>query len=118
MLRSFCLTTLALSLAMTATCALAAERPNIVLIYADAARSSRRTCQNALAAQGRLEVDRSEQGPETQQEHQHRTRPGPAPKPQLYNLKTDVGEKKNLASEHPEKVKELLSLFKSIREAG
>jgi arylsulfatase A-like enzyme len=35
--------------------------------------------------------------------------------PQLYNLKSDLGEKHNVASEHPEIVKELATLLKKIR---
>ncbi len=36
--------------------------------------------------------------------------------PQLYNLKTDIGERKNLASENPKQLKEMEELLKSIRE--
>ncbi len=36
--------------------------------------------------------------------------------PQLYNLKNDIGEKNNLASQYPEKVKEMEALLKSIKE--
>jgi arylsulfatase A-like enzyme len=35
--------------------------------------------------------------------------------PQLYNLKSDIGEKYNLASNHPEVVRELAALLKKIR---
>jgi len=38
--------------------------------------------------------------------------------PQLYNLKTDVGEKHNLAKQYPEKVQELAILLKKIKSAG
>ena len=38
--------------------------------------------------------------------------------PQLYNLKNDLGEKHNVASEHPEIVRELAGLLKKIREDG
>jgi hypothetical protein len=40
------------------------------------------------------------------------------PQPQLYNLKNDIGEKHNIASEHPEIVKELANLLKKIRNDG
>jgi arylsulfatase A-like enzyme len=40
---------------------------------------------------------------------------GNSPSAQLYNLKSDIGEKKNLAAEHPEKVKELAELLKQTR---
>jgi arylsulfatase A-like enzyme len=40
------------------------------------------------------------------------------PQPQLYNLKDDIGEKHNIASEHPEIVKELANLLKEIRNDG
>lgn len=39
---------------------------------------------------------------------------GNSPEPQLYNLKNDKGEKKNLAAEYPQKVKELESLLEKI----
>ena len=38
--------------------------------------------------------------------------------PQLYNLKKDLGEKHNVAAEHPELVKELSAMLKKIRDAG
>lgn len=38
--------------------------------------------------------------------------------PQLYNLKNDLGEKHNIAAQHPEIVKELSGVLKKIREAG
>lgn len=40
------------------------------------------------------------------------------PEPQLYNLKRDLGEKNNLAKEHPERVAELAALLKKIRDDG
>ena len=43
---------------------------------------------------------------------------GTAPKPQLYNLRNDLGEKNDVASEHPEIVKELGGLLKKIRADG
>jgi len=42
---------------------------------------------------------------------------GNDPNPQLYNLKDDLGERNNLAAEHPQRVKELASLLQKIREA-
>lgn len=36
--------------------------------------------------------------------------------PQLYNLKNDIGETKNLAGENPEKVKELQAILQSIKD--
>lgn len=36
----------------------------------------------------------------------------------LFNFKADPGQRKNLAAEHPEKVKELQALLKKIREQG
>ena len=38
---------------------------------------------------------------------------GNSPAPQLYNLKDDIGEKKNLADAYPDKVKELDQLLKN-----
>ncbi len=43
---------------------------------------------------------------------------GLLPRPQLYDLSRDLGERNNLASKHPEKVKELQSLLKQIRASG
>jgi arylsulfatase A-like enzyme len=40
------------------------------------------------------------------------------PQPQLYNLKNDLGEKHNIASENPEIVRELAALLKKIRDDG
>jgi arylsulfatase A-like enzyme len=37
------------------------------------------------------------------------------PKPQLYNLKTDISERKNLATENAKKLEEMVGLLKSIR---
>jgi len=45
------------------------------------------------------------------------TETGNDPEPQLYNLKTDLGEKKNVAPEHPLIVKELTELLRKIRES-
>jgi arylsulfatase A-like enzyme len=42
---------------------------------------------------------------------------GNDPAPQLYNLKTDPGEKRNVASANPEKIKELEERLEQIREA-
>jgi arylsulfatase A-like enzyme len=41
---------------------------------------------------------------------------GNSPKAQLYNLKQDIGEKNNLADQFPEKVKELETMLKKIRD--
>jgi arylsulfatase A-like enzyme len=43
---------------------------------------------------------------------------GNDPKPQLYNLQSDIGEKKNVASEHPELVKELSALLQASKNNG
>jgi len=43
---------------------------------------------------------------------------GNAPQPQLYNLKNDLGERHNLAQEHPGRVKELAAMLKKIKEDG
>ena len=43
---------------------------------------------------------------------------GNDPEPQLYNLKEDIGETKNLAAENPEKIKELKALLAKIKEEG
>lgn len=38
--------------------------------------------------------------------------------PQLYNLKNDLGEKHNLAAEHPDRVKAMADLLRRIRKRG
>lgn len=37
---------------------------------------------------------------------------------QLYNLKEDIGQQNNVASEHPEKLQELIKTFETLRGAG
>ncbi len=46
------------------------------------------------------------------------TEMGTDTKPQLYNLKDDIGETNNIAAENPEKLKELETLFQKINEDG
>ncbi len=41
---------------------------------------------------------------------------GNLPKPQLYNLKTDIGEQNNLADKHPQIVEELAALLEKIKQ--
>jgi len=43
---------------------------------------------------------------------------GNAPQPQLYDLKTDLGEKNNVAEQHPKVVEEMAALLAQIRNAG
>ncbi len=43
---------------------------------------------------------------------------GNDPQPQLYDLDKDLGEKHNVASEHPEQVKELAAMLEKIKAAG
>ncbi len=40
------------------------------------------------------------------------------PQPQLYDLKTDIGERKNIAAENTKQVTEMAELLKSIRDNG
>lgn len=47
-----------------------------------------------------------------------RTETGNSPVDQLYNLKEDIGEKVNVADQHPEKVKELKAILKYERNRG
>ena len=42
---------------------------------------------------------------------------GNAPRPQLYDLKTDLGEKNNLAEKYPERVSEMQTLLQKIKES-
>ncbi len=46
------------------------------------------------------------------------TETGEAPIDQLYDLAQDLGEKKNLAAQHPERVKAMAARLQSIRAAG
>ncbi len=43
---------------------------------------------------------------------------GNDPQPQLYDLDNDLGERHNVASEHPGKVKELAAMLEKIKAAG
>jgi len=43
---------------------------------------------------------------------------GNDPSPQLYDLKNDLGEKHNIAAEHPDVVKEMAALLQKIRDDG
>ena len=43
---------------------------------------------------------------------------GNDPEPQLYNLKTDLGERNNLAKDYPEKVEELAALLEKVRKSS
>ena len=45
------------------------------------------------------------------------TEMGHDPEPQLYDLSVDLGETKNLAAQHPAKVKELARKLEEIRAA-
>jgi len=46
------------------------------------------------------------------------TETGNDPEPQLYNLKTDLGEKNNVATQNPLIVKELTDMLQKIRNDG
>jgi hypothetical protein len=43
---------------------------------------------------------------------------GNDPQPQLFNLRTDLGEQTNLAGKHPERVQEMLAMLDKIRQDG
>jgi arylsulfatase A-like enzyme len=43
---------------------------------------------------------------------------GNDPQPQLYDLKDDLGEKDNVATEHPRRVQEMAALLRKIRQQG
>jgi len=43
---------------------------------------------------------------------------GHDPEPQLYDLRNDLGERNNLAGDHPEKAAELSELLKRVKESG
>jgi arylsulfatase A-like enzyme len=59
-----------------------------------------------------------EPGPGVKLQVNTNTETGNDPLPQLYNLKNDLGEKTNIASQNPAVVKELTELIKKIREDG
>lgn len=48
----------------------------------------------------------------------HERKPAFLCEEQLYNLREDIGEQRNLASEYPEKVKELKGLLEKEKEKG
>ncbi|MCU0913766.1 MAG: arylsulfatase [Planctomycetes bacterium] len=43
---------------------------------------------------------------------------GNVPQPQLYHLRDDLGEKTNLAAEHPQRVREMAARLRDIRQQG
>ena len=43
---------------------------------------------------------------------------GNDPQPQLYDLDTDLGERNNVAAQHPERVKEMRALLEKVRDGG
>ncbi len=45
------------------------------------------------------------------------TETGADPQPQLYNLTTDLGERQNVADQHPDKVRALAGLLNGVRQA-
>lgn len=53
-----------------------------------------------------------------QWEKKHNYRPDDQQAVELYNLKTDLGQRNNVASQHPETVNQLKKLLKHIREKG
>jgi arylsulfatase A-like enzyme len=59
-----------------------------------------------------------EPGPGVKVEINTNTETGNDPLPQLYNLKNDIGEKNNVASQNPEIVKGLSMLLSKIRDDG
>lgn len=72
------------------------------------------------ASNGRLSVIRDdwkyiEPGPGVKVQPNTNTETGNDPLPQLYNLRDDIGEKLNLASENPAVVKELTDLLLTIK---
>jgi len=73
------------------------------------------------ASNGRLSLIKGdwkfiEPGPGVKIQVNTNTETGNDPLPQLYNLKTDLGEKKNAAAENPAIVKELTDLLQEIKE--
>ena len=46
------------------------------------------------------------------------TEMGNDPQPQLYNLKDDLGEQNNVATQYPQRVKEMAALLQKIRQQG
>ncbi|MGB4292371.1 MAG: arylsulfatase, partial [Bacteroidales bacterium] len=72
---------------------------------------------------GRLTIIRGdwkyiEPGPGAKITANTNTETGNDPMPQLYNLKNDIGEKNNLAKQHPDIVNELKELLDKIKAAG
>jgi arylsulfatase A-like enzyme len=46
------------------------------------------------------------------------TEMGSSTEPQLYDLAADIGEKKNLATEHPDRVKQMEAALQKIKNRG
>lgn len=57
-------------------------------------------------------------GPAKTPEHLTNIETGNSDKPQLYNLKEDIGERNDLADKYPEKVKELEGMLEEVRRKG
>jgi hypothetical protein len=74
-----------------------------------------------LSANGRLSIIKGdwkyiEPGPGVKVMTNTNTETGNDPMPQLYNLRKDIGEKNNVASENQSVVKELTDLLNNIKE--
>lgn len=74
------------------------------------------------AANGRLGVRTAdwkyiEPGPGQPKNENTNIELGNSPSPQLYNLKSDPGERRNVAAEHPEKLQDLKAKLASVRDA-
>jgi len=74
------------------------------------------------ASNGRLSIIKGdwkfiESGPGVKVQVNTNTETGNDTVPQLYNLKTDIGERNNLASENKDIVKELTELLQNIKDS-
>jgi arylsulfatase A-like enzyme len=65
---------------------------------------------------GRWKLISPSQGPKMNAETN--TELGNDPQPQLYDLSADLGEQRNVASEHPDVVRDLLAWLDRVRQEG
>ena len=62
----------------------------------------------------KLRIDTQEYPPKKKAKNAPATPPAPPPGPQLYDLEADLGEKNNVAAEHPDVVKRLTDLLEKF----
>jgi hypothetical protein len=76
----------------------------------------RRRSGPAITSQGPWKLIEPGKGPKVNKSTN--TEMGNGPRPQLFNVDDDPGETRNIASEHPERVKELAAKLETICSEG